>query len=50
MALVLNNTCVGTKTLDCGLIESKFKLYLCYYIHIKTNTFGKGLNPQPIMD
>ena len=31
--------------LDCNIIESRFKLQLCYHIHFQTNTLGKGMNP-----
>ena len=32
------------KALDCGIVESKFKLQSHYYLHFQTNTFGKGMN------
>ena len=33
------------KELDFGLEICKFKLQLFYYVHIRTNIFGKGINP-----
>ena len=27
------------------IVLSKFELQSYYYIHIRTNTFGKGINP-----
>ena len=33
------------KAKDCGIVVRKFKLQLLYYIHFRTNTFGKGMNP-----
>ena len=31
--------------LNSNIVESKFKLQLCYYVHFYTNTLGKGMNP-----
>ena len=31
--------------LDCDVIVSKYELPLCYYVHFRTNTFEKGMNP-----
>ena len=28
--------------LDCGFVVSEFEFY---YVHFRTNTFGKGMNP-----
>ena len=28
-----------------GIVISEFELHLCYYIHFRTNTLGKGMNP-----
>ena len=30
--------------MDYYIIVSEFKLQSCYYIHIQSNTFGKGMN------
>ena len=30
--------------MDCGLVVSEFELQSCYYVHFRTNTFGKGMN------
>ena len=32
------------KALDCGIIECKFELQSCYYVHFQTNSIGKGMN------
>ena len=32
--------------MDCGIVVSEFKLKLHYYIHFRTNTLGKGMNPM----
>ena len=31
--------------LDCGLEVSMFEFQSCYYVHFRTNTVGKGMNP-----
>ena len=31
--------------LDCNLEISNFKSQLHYYIHFRTNTFGKSMSP-----
>ena len=36
---------VMVKALACGIIVSKFKLQLLYYVNFRTNTVGKGMNP-----
>ena len=36
---------VMVKVIDCRIIVNEFKLQLCYYIHFRTNTLGKGINP-----
>ena len=43
---------VMVKMLDCTIVVSKFKLQPCYYVHFRTNTLGKGMNPLilPAMD
>ena len=33
------------KALDCGIVVREFELQLRYYIHFRTNTLGKGMNP-----
>ena len=33
------------KAMDCGIVVSKFELQLRYYVHFRTNTLGKGINP-----
>ena len=36
---------VMIKVLDCGIVVSEFELQLHYYVHFRTNTLGKGMNP-----
>ena len=36
---------VMVKALAGGIIVSEFELQSCYYIHFRTNTLGKGMNP-----
>ena len=36
---------VITKVLDCCLELSELELQSHYYIHFRTNTIGKGINP-----
>ena len=36
---------VMAKVLDYGIIVSEFELQSCDYIHFRTNTLGKGMNP-----
>ena len=31
--------------MDCGIVEREFVLQLCYYVHFRANTLGKGMNP-----
>ena len=33
------------KALYFGIIVSEFELQLHYYVHLQTNTLGKGINP-----
>ena len=33
------------KAMDYGLVVSKFKLQLPYYVHFRTNALGKDMNP-----
>ena len=35
---------VMVKAMDCGIVVSEFVLQLCYYVHFRANTRGKGLN------
>ena len=35
---------VIVKSLEIGIVERKFKLQSCYYVHFRTNTVGKGRN------
>ena len=43
----LSNTTGGVmiKAADCGIVESEFKLQSRYYVHFRTITCGKGMNP-----
>ena len=36
---------IKVKTLDNGIVVSEFELQSLYYVHFRTNTFGKGMNP-----
>ena len=36
---------VMVKVLDGGIVVSEFVLQLHYYVHFRTNTLGKGINP-----
>ena len=36
---------VMVKTMDCGIVVSEFELQSRYYVHFRTNTLGKGMNP-----
>ena len=36
---------VMVKAVDCGIIVSKFELQSDYYVHFRTNTLGKDMNP-----
>ena len=36
---------VMVKAMECGIVVSKFVLQLRYYVHFRTNTLGKGMNP-----
>ena len=37
---------VMVKTMDYGIVVSEFKLQSRYYVHFRTNTLGKGMNPH----
>ena len=36
---------VMVKVMDCGIVISEFELQSRYYVHFRTNTLGKGMNP-----
>ena len=36
---------VMVKAMDCWIEVSEFELQLCYYVHFRINTLGKGMNP-----
>ena len=36
---------VMVKAMDCGIVVHEFVLQLCYYVHFRANTLGKGINP-----
>ena len=36
---------VMVKAMDYGIVVSEFVLQSCYYVHFRTNTLGKGMNP-----
>ena len=36
---------VMVKAMDCGIVVSEFELQSRYYVHFRTNTPGKGMNP-----
>ena len=36
---------VMVKAMDCEIVISEFELQSRYYLHFRTNTFGKGMNP-----
>ena len=36
---------VMVKAMDCGIVVSEFILRSRYYVHFRTNTFGKGMKP-----
>ena len=33
------------KAMDWGIVVGEFVLKLHYYVHFRTNTLGKGMNP-----
>ena len=35
---------VMVKAMDFGIIVCKFEILLCYYVHFRKNTLGKGMN------
>ena len=36
---------VMVNVLEYGIVVSKFKLQSRYYVHVRTSTLGKGMNP-----
>ena len=36
---------VMVKSMDGGNVVSEFELHSRYYVHLRTNTLGKGINP-----
>ena len=36
---------VMVKAMDCGIVVREFVLQSRYYVHFRTNTLGKGMNP-----
>ena len=36
---------VKVKAMDCGILVSEFVFQSRYYVHFRTNTLGKGMNP-----
>ena len=36
---------VMVKAMDCGIVVREFVFQLCYYVHFRENTLGKGMNP-----
>ena len=36
---------VMVKAMDSGIVEGEFELQSRYYVHFRTNTLGKGMNP-----
>ena len=38
---------VMVKAMDCGIIVCEFVLQSRYYVHIRVNTLGKGMNSFP---
>ena len=40
---------VVANVLDCGIEVSEFVLQSRYYVHFRTNTFGKDMNSTPLI-
>ena len=36
---------VMVKAMNCGIVVREFVLQSRYYVHIRANTLGKGMNP-----
>ena len=48
MCVLLHEQCrrgVIVKALNCNIVIRDFELQPHYFIHFRTNTFGKGRNP-----
>ena len=46
--LISGGGCPGgvmVKAMDCGIVVCEFVFQSRYYIHFRTNTLGKGMNP-----
>ena len=37
--------CVVANVLICNIVVNEFELQLCFYVHLRTNTSGKSINP-----
>ena len=37
--------CIMVKAMDSGIVVCEFELKSRYYVHFRTNTLGKGMNP-----
>ena len=37
---------VMVKAMNCGIVVSELVLQSRYYVHIRANTLGKGMNPR----
>ena len=40
-----NPSVVVAIVLVCDIVVSEFELQSCYYVHFRTDTLGKGMNP-----
>ena len=40
---------VMVKAMDCGIAVSEFVLQTRYYVNLRTNTLGKGMNPLSLV-
>ena len=40
---------VMVKAMVCEIVAREFELQSRYYVHFRTNTTGKGMNPLPAM-
>ena len=40
---------VVVNVLGWGIVVSEFELQSCYYVHFRTNTLGKGMNPLVLL-
>ena len=36
---------VMVKAMDCRIVAREFEFQSHYYVHLRTNTLGKGMNP-----